>query len=963
MKGKGFLVFLIVALVVIPPIGFALDPNKSLSQYVYDAWGIEDGLPQISVLDIAQTHNDYLWIATGNGLVRFDGVRFEVFNDLNTKGLTDRSIVSLKADKDGNLWIGTREGGLCRFSKGKFTAYTTEDGLSNNYVNALATDAAGNLWIGTLGGGLCRFNKRKFTTYTVKDGLSNNVVTSLAADVGGNLWIGTWGGGLCRFNRGTFTTYTGKDDLPSNYISALFEDRRGNLWIGTREGGLCRFNEGKFTTYTIKNGLSGNTIYSIYEDRQGNLWVGAKLGLNRFKNGAFISFTKPEGLANHQITRLYEDREGSLWIGSYNGGLARLQDGKFTAYSSVEGLSGDSATSVYQDRKGNTWIGTDGQGLNRFKDGEIEIFSIDNGLSSTSVTSILEDQWGYLWVGMQTGINRMENGIVAAFYTRKDGLSDNRVLSIYEDKEGNIWIGTRSGLNRFKDGTFTAYNVKHGLSGNDVSVMLQDREGVLWIGTNSGLTGFENNKFTAYTREDGLSYDNVISLLEDREGSLWIGTQGGGLNRMKNETFTVYTTQNGLVDDTIYEILEDDNGKLWMGSNKGIFHINITDFDEFDKGRIDTLRSISYGQADGMKATECSGGTQPSGWKDSDGKLWFTTVKGVVVIDPAALNLNKHTPPVIIEKILVDNKPIPNGQNFRLEPGKENFEFQYTAPSFQVPQRVKFKYRLDGFDDGWKDAGTRRTAYYNSIPPGDYRFQVIACNNDGVWNNTGASVSFYLKPYFHQTPWFYFLCALLLGLIVSVGYRYRVRQLKEREKELSQMVEDRTRKLAQQAEKLKEMDNIKSRFFANISHEFRTPLTLIMGPIEQMIDACPDNAKERKRKLTLIFRNAQRLLRLINQLLELSKLDSGKMKLQTAKIDIVPFVKGMVASFQLLVHHMEQDLLLHLEHPQNNETETGDMVLYIDPQKMEIVLTNLLANAIKFTPRGGKVEVTLKKNL
>ncbi|MCP5050100.1 MAG: response regulator, partial [bacterium] len=357
----------------------------------------------------------------------------------------------------------------------------------------------------------------------------------------------------------------------------------------------------------------------------------------------------------------------------------------------------------------------------------------------------------------------------------------------------------------------------------------------------------------------------------------------------------------------------------------------------------------------------------------------------VVAIDPAALNLNKLPPPVIIEKVLVDNKPIPDGQNNGLEPGKENFEFHYTATSLLVPRRVKFNYRLEGFDDGWRDAGTRRTAYYNSIPPGDYRFRVIACNNDGVWNETGASVSFYLKPFFHQTPWFYFLCALVVGLIGFMGYRYRIRQLKSRGKKLAALVESRTRdlnernielentkelieaknqQLEEQSGKLKEMDHVKSRFFANISHEFRTPLTLIMGPAEQMIATPAENEKERKRKLTLILRNAQRLLRLINQLLELSKLDSGKMKLRAVKTDIVSFVKGITASFQLLAHHTELDLFFHFEyeHEQNNETETGDIVLYIDPQKMEIVFTNLLANAVKFTPPGGKIEVTVKEN-
>lgn len=982
MKGRRFLTVLTLALLVIPSMCFALDPDKALSQYVVDAWDIDDGLPILSVKDIAQTRDGYLWIATGNGLVRFDGVRFVVFNDINSEGFADRDVKVLKADKEGVLWMGTG-GGLCRLSSGKFTTYNSIDGLSNNEITDLVTDGEGNLWVGTRKG-LCRFSQGRFTVYTIKEGLINDIVWALCEDRQGDLWIGTVGG-LSRYNGKEFTAYTDKNGLPGNFVSALAEDRQGNLWIGIAKGGLCRFSRGKFTTYTSGDGLSGNTINSIYEDRRGNLWVGTVSGLNRFKNGGFISFTQPGHLTNLQVTRLYEDREGSLWIGSDNSGLTRLQDGKFTSYSSEEGLSGDFVSSVYQDRRGNLWIGTKSHGLNCYKDGKFDIYSTTRGLSSLRVTSIWEDRHGHLWIGTKNGLNRMENGEFNV-YTMDHGLSHNRVNSVVEDREGNLWIGTFNGLNRFKDGKFTVYTVEDGLSGNHVRVIHQDREGVLWIGTLRGLTAFKNSKFTAYTRKDGLSYDIVMSIHEDREERLWIGTMGGGLNRMENGKFTAYTTKNGLVDDSIYAIFEDDNGRLWMSSNKGIFHINKTEFAELDKGTVNTLHCVSYGKPDGIKVSECN----DAGWKDRDGRLWFATLKGVVVVDPAALHLNKQPPPVIIEKVLVDNKPIPFVQNIRLEAGKENFEFHYTAPSLPVPKRVKFKYRLEGYNDRWVDAGTRRTAYYNSIPPGHHRFQVIACNNDGLWNETGVSVSFYLTPYFHQTPWFYAACALLAGVIGYMGYRYRVRQLKAREKKLGLLVESRTRdlnernielenskelieaknrqlqsqtvQLKEQAEKLKEIDQVKSRFFANISHEFRTPLTLIIGPIEQMIAECPGNDSERKRKLNLMLRNAQRLLRLINQLLELSKLDSGKMKLHPAKTDIVSFMKGINASFQLLARHMELDLLFHFEDLENNETEVRRSVFYIDSQKMEIIMTNLLANAVKFTPPGGKIEVTVKRN-
>lgn len=973
---------LTLALLVLPSMGFTLDPDKVLSQYVVETWDIDDGLPILSVKDIAQTHDGYLWIATGNGLVRFDGVRFVVFNDINSKGIVDRDVIALNVDKEGNLWMGTG-GGLCRLNRGKFTSFTMKDGLSNNEITDLVSDSKGILWIGTREG-LSRFYRGRFTSYTTKDGLLNNAIFALCIDHQEDLWIGT-PGGLSRFNGKKFTNYTERDGLPGNNVYALTEDRQGALWIGTARGGVCRFSRGKFTTFNSKHGLSTNKITSIFEDRRGNLWVGTARGFNRFKDGEFKSFSQPPHLENLHVTRIYEDREGGLWIGSDSSGLTRLQDGKLTAYSTEEGLSGNIVSSIFQDRRGHLWIGTKNNGLNCFIDGKFKHYSTSNGLSSLRVTSLWEDRRGHLWIGTNNGLNCRKNGKIDV-YTKDHGMSYNFVNSVIEDRAGNLWVGTYNGLNRFEEGKFTVFTVEDGLAGNHVRVMHQDREGVLWIGTVKGLTAYKNGKFTAYTQKDGLSYDIVISFHEDLEGILWIGTMGGGLNRWKNGTFTAYTTRNGLVDDSIYAIFEDDRGKLWMSSNKGIFHINKVKFDELDNGTIDSLPCTSYGKPDGMRVSECN----DSGWQDRDGKLWFATLKGVVVIDPAALNLNRHPPSVIIEKVLVDNEPIPIGRNTRLGAGKENFEFHYTAASLPVPKRVKFKYRLEGLDNGWRDAGTRRIAYYNSIPPGDHRFQVMACNNDGVWNETGASLSFYLAPYFHQTSWFYFLSVLLVGVMGYLGYRFRVRQLKEREKKLGLLVESRTRDLNQrnselehtkelveakniqlqkqtvqlkeQAEKLQETDQAKSRFFANISHEFRTPLTLIMGPIEQMIAACPDTDRERKRKLTLMLRNAQRLLRLINQLLELSKLDSGKMRLHTAKTDIISFLKGIIASFQLLARHLELDLLFHFKNMENNETGFGNWLITIDPQKMEVIMTNLLSNAVKFTPPGGKVEVVVTRN-
>ncbi|GEM_PF-1309724 len=759
----------------------SLDPRKTIAQYSLDIWQSDQGLPQSAVQAIVQTPEGYLWMGLEEGLVRFDGVQFTHFHKGNTEAFTYNDVPVLLVDHAGNLWIGTDGGGLLCLQEGKFIAYNTKDGLAGDVVETIYEDRQGALWIGT-NRGLSQWRDGQFTTH---NGLSQHVVLSLCEDRAGNLWIGTDGGGLHCYKEGSLKTYTIKDGLANDAVWTIHEDRIGRLWIGTN-GGLHNLYEGKFTRYTMKDGLASDFVRAIAEDRAGSLWIGTRGGgLSRWRNGRFTNFSTKQGLSNDFVDALCEDREGSLWVGTYGGGLSRLRDGKFTNYSISDGLSNNMVWTVYEDKAGNLWFGTD-QGLNRFKDGKFAIFTDPQNNGPTVVTALREDRAGNFWIGTgREGLYRLRQNNWTRF-TAQNGLSSNSVRSVLEDRQGRLWIGTDRGLNLFQNETFRIYTTKDGLSSDQIRYLHEDKSGALWIGTRAGgLNRFKDGKFTIYTTNNGLSSDLIRPIYEDREGTLWIGTNGGGLSRFKDGTFTRYTIKDGLFDDSIFQILEDERGNFWMSCNKGIFRVSKQELNDFAEGKITSLNSVAFGKADGMKTNECNGGSQPAGWKTREGKMWFPTIAGVAMLDPENLEINTLPPPVVVEQVLVDRQPIDLAQKLQLTPGSKNLEFHYTGLSFLAPQKVKFKYQLVGYDDDWIDAGTRRTAFYTNIAPGNYQFRVKACNNDEVWNEAGASLAFSLQPYFYQTIWFFFLCFLALVLTSTGAYRYHVRQIRQREEDVA----------------------------------------------------------------------------------------------------------------------------------------------------------------------------------
>lgn len=784
-RSKHRLVLVFSLLLTGSATAFALDWSGDLSRHGHDVWLTENGLPQNTVHSIAQTSDGYVWIGTEEGLARFDGVRFTIFDKQNTPQIKSNFIRALLADRQGALWIGTAEG-LVRRLNGNFTLFTTNEGLPSNTIQAILEDRQGNLWVATATG-LGLFKSGGLTTFTTKERLIGGSIQALFEDAEGALWIAT-PYGVGRLKDGAFSNYTVRDGLGSNSVRAIQQDRDGRLWFGSL-GGLTSLSHGRFTTYTTRDGLPNDRIISLLAGRDGALLVGTASGLCRFTDGRFANFNAGDTLSSSTILSLFEDLEGNLWIGTESAGLNLLKDTKFTTYTVKTGLSNDVIKSIYEDQQGNTWIGTDGGGLNLLKDGKVDVYTSRDGLSSNVVLALFGDSAGNLWAGTPDGLSRFNDGKFTRF-TAADGLANNDVRSITADHRGNLWIGTRGGLTRLREGAFKSYTEVDGLPNDLIATLYVDAKGVLWIGTFGGLAKLINDEFTTLTTRDGLSNDAVISLYEDSEDTLWIGTNGGGLNRLKDGKITAYTTRNGLIDDTVYRILEDGRNNLWLSCRKGIFHIDKKALDDFANGRISAIAPVAYGTADGMMTRECSGGGDPAGWKGGDGKLWFPTIKGVAMIDPQRIKINSRPPPVVIEELRIDDQSIAPGDRIELASGTTRLDFYYTAPSFVAPENVRFKYKLEGFDKDWIDSGTRRIAYYTNLRPGNYNFRVIASNNDGVWNETGAAFSLYLKPYFYQTYWFYAVCLLAMAVLASLLYRLRVRRM---QKQFGAVLAERTR--------------------------------------------------------------------------------------------------------------------------------------------------------------------------
>jgi ligand-binding sensor domain-containing protein/signal transduction histidine kinase len=907
----------------------ALDPNREITQYVHDVWQAKDGLPQNSVQAILQDRRGYLWMGTQEGLVRFDGVQFKTYDKWNTPGLRHNNVLSLFEDRSGTLWIGTFDG-LCKFEEGRARTFKGEDQLAGRLIRAVAEDRAGNIWAAT-DKGLWKVSKDVPELFTEKNGLSSDSINALAVDHNGDLWIGT-DKALDRMRKGKPGRY-----LQQN-VRSIYEDAEKHLWVGT-EAGLYEYNGANFLFQN--SGSDSNRVWALAGDRDGNLWIGTYgSGLKRLHSGRLVSFLPRDGLTSEIVYAIHEDREGSLWLGTYGGGLNRLKEGSATTFSSAEGLPDDGVSSIYEDRQKNIWIGT-AKGVTRLKDGAMTHFGEKDGFIETFVLSIAQDPQNDMWFGTEgAGLFLLKDGKFSHFTTR-DGLAGDDINCITPLPSGDVWIGTfGGGASQLHNGQFTNVTAKDGLSHNIVHAILQDHKGDLWFATNGGITKMHGTQMQSFNMKNGLSNNVVLALHEDSAAAMWIGTYGGGLNLFKDGKFYAFTKGEGLFDDSIAQILEDSKGNLWMSSNRGVFYVSKADLYAVAARKADRIRSFAFSEKDGMKSIECNGGSQPAGWRASDGKVWFPTLKGAVVIDAEHLPVNRQPPPVVIEEVLVNDRVVSNQLqgSIAIPPGAEKLEFLYTALSYVNPDRMEFQYILEGFDKGWNPAGKRRVAYYTNVPPGQYVFRVKASNNDGIWNKSGEALKIQLQPYFYQTRWFYFLLVLSTIALMWLLYRYRLRTVRKRiETRLLTVVAERTR-IA------REIHDTVAQSLASISVLSEACRQLIHGSpqvLEQQITAVRDLANSTTVEARRLIQNLR------PQQLEQSDLPSAIEKVRSQAIrehqaDIAFRVSGVVSQ---LPETLENELFrIFQEGLTNSVKHSGATQIKIELQYLRSTISLRIAD-------------------
>ncbi|HEX6049634.1 MAG TPA: two-component regulator propeller domain-containing protein [Gemmatimonadaceae bacterium] len=992
----------------------SLDPS---ALWVHESWTVENGLPVNSINQLIQSRSGYIWAATFDGLVRFDGVRFTVFNSATSEGLPSNRIMWVREARDGTLWLFTEQHHLVHFRDGAFVHVNRDRGLGDEQIETVLEDSTGVVWVATTKGvGVIRDDR----FVPIGRETISAYARSLVQRSDGSIWVGTERRGIFRITpNGQATRVAADSALDGDIVGRMDEDSDGTLWIAANRG-FWRWRDRPTRVplpgldpaqpLLVLNVVRSPTAAALYVqaerrlyrvdstsvavvDSLGQFLMGTRLwtdgravwhaaGPAVFRDGReTFALAPPEPTTGaiippYTITTALVDREGSFWLGTHAAGLHRLKPALFTTYSTKEGVADQNVYPTLIDYSGVVWVGTAGKGLSRIDPSTGRVESFGPPRVRPRINTFYEPKPGAMWVGGQRFFaNVCETATMTCRYAGPPGEELRTLFALHGDASGAIWAGSGGGLFRLDGARWTHLDSADGAPRAPVRAFVNTRDGAVWMGTNGGgVVRYHDRRFTAITAADGLPSNLIRSLYEDADGWLWVGTEGRGLARLDprawgsaggtctersecDRRIVRVGTRDGLFDEVIHQILEDHAGRFWMSTNRGIFWVTRAELNAFADGKIKRVHSTGYTERDGMRNREANGGVYPAGAKGKDGRLWFPTQDGVVVVDPARAGGERLAPPILVEQVVANGQARPpNADSIALGIDERDVQIEYTALTFLEPRNVRFRYRLEPYDKDWVDAGNRRTAFYTKLPPGEYTFRVESSTAEGGWHEPGGTLTVHVLPQLWETRLFRWSLIATLGTLLVAGFRWRVARLHTRAAELERVVSERTielsnreRQLAEQNVQLAALDQAKTRFFANVSHELRTPLTLTIGPLQD-IRARVGADPQVQRWLDIAMRNSQRLLRLVNQILDVAKLEAGEMRLSPRRFDLVALIRGITSAFVAVAE--QRSIALTLNVP-------DELPVVLDPDAFEKILTNLLSNAIKFTPAGGSIEIVL----
>ena len=931
-------------------------------------YSVEDGLAQSQVNSIYQDSKGNLWIGTnGGGLSIFNGRSFKNYTE--KEGLGSNIINSIIEDSKGRMWFATWGNGISMFDGKSFTIYTMDDGLCDDKFYDILEDSYGNIWFGSRTG-ITMYDGKEFKCSMDWKELEKIQITAINEDRNGVIWFG--GRKLMRYNGQEFQIIESKE-LENIGITALHVDNKGDLWIGTWQNGVFKYDGSEFTSYTTQNGLTHNIVSSITEDKEGNIWLGTYGGLTKYNGSVFEKYTPKGELKVSVIYSLMVDFEGNLWIGTAGQGLGVFQGERFIHFNREVGINNDMIWSILEDRKGNMWFGTYGGGVSRvenfyekidaFKPLDIKHFTEKDGISNDRIYNIIEAKNGDIWFGTWNGLTKYDGKSFKTF-GKKDGLESTIFYSIMEDKKGDLWVGTLGGAYKYDGTSFNKFAIKDDMDENvNIYIVYEDRKGNLWFGTEGeGVFKYNGNRLIQYTQEHGLASNLIISILQDEKENMWFGTYGGGISilidnpqestqikdikEFKKGGRTIYwdyvTTEDGLSDDGIILMIFDDKGNLWVGNNKGVDKFYTNGYYNYGTKLVE-----NFGKEEGFVGIECNANAT---FKDSRGNLWFGTINGASMYNPGEDKINQAEPftNIIKTRLFFEdydfskyadriNKATNLPEGLILPYDKNHLTFDFIGISLTIPEKVKYQYRLVGFDKDWSPITKETYATYSNLFHGNYEFQVRSCNNDGTWNKQPARFAFAIVPPVWKTPWFIILCLVSISGLLYLFVRLRTNTLQREKTVLADRVDERTTELKGAYENLKRLEKHKETLTEMIVHDLKNPLNSIIGFSKR---------QPGKNETEAIHQAGVQMYNMVLNILDVQKYDDSDVKLDKADYPLSLMVHDALRQIKLLIKQKSLKIENRVK-PDYHAT--------VDFEIISRVIVNMLTNSVKYSPVGGKV--------